>query len=99
MIRKSRSTLPQYIHVVFELPESIWADHISLVGDFNNWNPTATPFVQTREGIWRVDLDLPADRRFHFCYLVDGRKRTDFHADAWTNGPGRMTNCVIDTSL
>ncbi|MEZ4708590.1 MAG: isoamylase early set domain-containing protein [Caldilineaceae bacterium] len=99
MIRKSPSAQPHFVHVVFELPPSIWADRISLVGDFNDWNPNATPFVQARDGAWRVDLELPANRRFRFYYLVDGRTRADLRADAWAAGPGRVANSVVETRL
>lgn len=99
MIRKSPSALTEYMHVAFELPPSIWADRINLVGDFNDWNPTATPFVQARDGSWRVDLELPANQRFRFYYLVDGRTRADLRADAWSRGPGWVTNSVVETRL
>ena len=36
--------------VTFTLPDSIWADTIYLVGDFNDWNCTSHPFPQDREG-------------------------------------------------
>jgi hypothetical protein len=43
MIYKTRSILPDHIHVVFELPACMWADQIAVVGDFNEWNQAATP--------------------------------------------------------
>ncbi len=46
MIRKLSSPVPGCVRVVFELP-SVWADRISIAGDFNNWSESATPAFKT----------------------------------------------------
>ena len=59
-------------HVTFELPANLWADRVSLVGEFNSWDPEATPMTQDRfDGHWRASVDLEPDRRYRFRYLVD----------------------------
>ncbi len=98
MIRKTVSPKPHHVRVIFELPACIWADHVFLVGDFNDWNVTATPFVQGRDGVWRAVLDLPEGRTYQFRYLVDGNWQTDFHADGWIqNEYGSQNSLVIAT--
>ena len=39
------------------------ARELYLIGDFNNWNRTATPMQRNREGVWKVKL--PADALHH----------------------------------
>jgi hypothetical protein len=36
MIHKRHSLNPGKVVVVFEIPSTIWADRVNLVGDFNN---------------------------------------------------------------
>jgi 1,4-alpha-glucan branching enzyme len=73
MIRKQPLTDSGLARVTFELPASLWAGQVNLVGEFNNWDRRATPMTQDRiDGRWRVSLDLQPGRRYRFCYLVDG---------------------------
>jgi len=83
MVRKVHSPLSTYMHVVFELPASLWAAQILVVGDFDCTcsQQSCIPFVQGRDGTWRVTLDLPTGQQYHFHYLVDGEWRIDFYAD------------------
>ena len=85
MIRKLPSPKIDCVRMIFELPACIWADRIFLVGDFNQWSTSITPFVQSRDGVWRATLDLHAGREYQFRYLVDGTWQTDFHADGWAD--------------
>jgi hypothetical protein len=97
MISKSFSPAPGYMRLIFELPACLWADHVFLVGDFNAWDPNATPLRQDRMGAWRAVVDLPIGRRYEFRYLIDGRWCTDFHADGTMNAPSGALNSVVDT--
>ena len=81
MLRKSHSPLPGHIRVSFELPACIWADRIYLSAEFNDWDETALPMRQERDGIWRVTVDLPIGHQFEFRYIVDGKCQSDSHAD------------------
>ncbi len=99
MIRKTVSPKPHHVRVIFELPACIWADHIFLVGDFNDWNVTATPFVQGRDGVWRAVLDLPEGKTYQFRYLVDGNWQTDFHADGWIQNEYGSQNSLVVAAL
>ncbi|NUQ11076.1 MAG: isoamylase early set domain-containing protein [Gemmatimonadaceae bacterium] len=49
---------------------------IALVGEFNDWDETATPMTEVSEGVWEVSLPLRAGT-YEFQYLVDGRRETD----------------------
>lgn len=99
MIRKLPSTQADCVRVVFELPACIWADRIFLVGDFNEWNTTITPFSQGRDGVWRASVDLPLGREYQFRYLVDGNWQTDFHADGWVANEFGSQNSIVRATL
>ncbi|HEX2094569.1 MAG TPA: isoamylase early set domain-containing protein [Longimicrobiaceae bacterium] len=50
------------------------ASHISLVGDFNGWDPRATPLRRTSpDGMWSVVVPL-GQGRHQYAFLVDGRE-------------------------
>jgi hypothetical protein len=46
---------------------------VTVVGDFNDWNPAATPLEPSRAGEWTVRLRLPPGR-YRYTFLVDGRE-------------------------
>lgn len=99
MIYKLPSPQPDSVRVVFELPSCVWADRIFVTGSFNEWDRTAVPMQQDREGVWRAMLDLPAGRTFEFRYLIDGRWQTDYHADGCADNQYGTHNSVVDLSL
>jgi 1,4-alpha-glucan branching enzyme len=47
------------------------AKRVSLVGDFNRWNPAANPMQQSTDGAWTLRIEL---RHGHhrYAYHVDG---------------------------
>ncbi|HXF61920.1 MAG TPA: isoamylase early set domain-containing protein [Caldilineaceae bacterium] len=99
MLYKTPSPKPGYVRVIFELPASLWADRVFVVGDFNDWDQTATPLRQNRHGVWQAMLDLPAGRCYEFRYLIDGRWCTDAHADKCTPPSAGLSNSVVNTTL
>ena len=55
------------------------AQHVSLVGDFNRWNPRANPLQRQTDGAWLLRVDL---RHGHhrYAFLVDDVVTLDPHA-------------------
>ena len=52
------------------------AKQISIVGDFNNWNPNATPMIRQPDGQWMASLEL--SHGYHqYAFLVDGKRVLD----------------------
>jgi hypothetical protein len=49
------------------------ASHVALVGDFNDWNASATPLTEVKSGLWRVTVPLPPGR-YEYTFVVDGTK-------------------------
>lgn len=89
------------ILVTFELPESIWANSIHLVGDFNGWNRTSHPLVQNRRNPnWHITLELEANQEYQFRYLVDGKEWVnDCRADRYVPNQYGGENSVVSTRL
>ena len=53
------------------------ATRVSLVGDFDRWDPAAVPMRRDGDGeTWTVDVHLPPGRHV-FAYAVDGDLKTD----------------------
>jgi hypothetical protein len=99
MIRKYRSPVPGHVRVVFELPSCVWADRISLTGDFNNWRENDILLQQTRSGVWQAAVDLPLGARYQFRYVVDGQWRTDSHADGISDNIYGTQNSFVVAEL
>ena len=57
--------------VTFILPDTLWADAVYLVGDFNGWDRTSHPFQRDGDGRGILSLDLEVGRAFQFRYLRD----------------------------
>lgn len=50
------------------------SSRVVVVGDFNDWDPAATPLQPTgRQGVWTVELHLKPGR-YHYTFLIDGRR-------------------------
>ena len=98
MIRKQMDCKKQQVLVTFDLPASIWADDITVIGDFNNWDPKAHPLSQSRrnEG-WHITLTLEPNQTYRFCYLIDGQRWcNDSQADAWSaTEDGRPCSIIL----
>jgi len=59
------------------------AKKVSIVGDFNNWNPNATPMTRQPDGCWMVSLELR--HGYHqYVFLVDGKRVLDPEASGRT---------------
>lgn len=52
------------------------AEAVFLVGDFNDWDCSATPMEQTSDGAWVASLSLP-DGMYEYKFLADGRYQLD----------------------
>lgn len=92
MIHKQHSPINNCVRIIFQIPSSIWADKIALVGNFNEWDPNVNPLHQSRDGSWKTALDLPKGTQYEFSYWIDGDWRAEFDANSIstiTNGVPR----------
>jgi hypothetical protein len=57
--------------VTFHMPASEWITHLSLLGDFNQWNADAHPMTRNEDGSWSIILAL-APGAYRFRYFANG---------------------------
>ena len=72
------------------------AQHVTLVGDFNDWDPAATPLCRMPDGRWLASPELP--HGYHqYLFLVDGRPVLDPKANgiACDNRNGRVSVVAV----
>ncbi|WP_328761129.1 MULTISPECIES: isoamylase early set domain-containing protein [unclassified Streptomyces] len=74
-----RKRLDGRTQVTFVLPEDTPEGPVSVVGDFNHWNPTAHPLNPQSDGTRTATVALPAHTSHAFRYLAAG--------DYWFDDP------------
>jgi hypothetical protein len=103
MLQKKYSDSRDVSEVTFELPKSelpedIAVENVHLVGEFNDWNPTATPMkLAKKENIYRASLELEEAKEYQFRYLINGEHWcNDWNADDYApNGFGQDNGVVL----
>jgi hypothetical protein len=65
--RDAGSSGPDAFQFVFVAPQ---AASVSLVGDFNDWDPKRAP-MQTAQGVWATVVNLTPGR-YRYAFLVNG---------------------------
>ena len=98
MITKAPAKKKGFVNVTFELSSSMWAERVNLVGEFNDWDTTATPMVRGRsDANWKVTVELKVGERYGFRYLVDGKEwLNDWHADDHVENPYGSFDSIVD---
>lgn len=96
MLKKRYLKSRNSVQVTFYTAEAINADSICLVGDFNDWDETATPMTPLKDGRFKVMLELDPERDYEFRYLVDGEEwHNDWEADRYVPNIHGSDNCVV----
>ena len=52
------------------------AHRVTLVGDFNTWDPNSIPMAREKSGNWKAELKLKPGR-YEYKFVVDGEWWTD----------------------
>jgi 1,4-alpha-glucan branching enzyme len=55
------------------------AKSVSLIGDFNKWQPNGHPMTRMPDGGWVIRLELPHGHH-QYLFLVDGKPTLDPNA-------------------
>jgi 1,4-alpha-glucan branching enzyme len=81
-----------YKKIKFELsaPE---AKVVSLVGNFNQWNPQANPMKKDKKGMWKATLSLETGR-YEYRFVADGRWVNDPSCTSYAANEFGGQNCV-----
>lgn len=84
--------------VTFTLPDSLWAESIHLVGDFNDWDRTSHPLQRDYQGQWTLTVELEQGQAYQFRYLCDGQQwMSVYPAEAYVSSPDGVDNFVVST--
>ncbi|MCX4546410.1 isoamylase early set domain-containing protein [Streptomyces sp. NBC_01565] len=67
-----RKQLKGHTQVTFVLPADDPDGAVSVVGDFNHWNPAAHPLEPQGDGTRAASVSLPAHGSHAFRYLAAG---------------------------
>ncbi len=82
-----------------ELPGDLEVDSVQLLGDFNNWEPGATPMKSLKRGAYQASLELAPEQEYQFRYLVNGMHwYNDSQADAYIPSGFGPENSVLSTA-
>lgn len=66
------------VRLVLEAPEAM---EVSVVGDWNGWDPTAHPLLdRNRDGVWEIELRLKRGQEHQYQFLIDHER--------WVPDPG-----------
>jgi len=87
--------------VTFLLPrEAVGsANAVHLVGDFNEWDHTATPMTKNEDGEFVVTLTLEHNMDYQFRYLIDDWWENDSNADRYEQNQYGVENSVVAVEL
>jgi 1,4-alpha-glucan branching enzyme len=77
VIKTSRAGGPEVVRVTFVLPADEPAGAVSVVGDFNGWNPFAHPLRRRTNGTRSAVARVPAGSTLRFRYLGEGGRWFD----------------------
>ena len=66
---------------------------VSLVGDFNRWQPDELVMRRDGDGYWRARLELP-EGEYTFRYRADSQWFTDYAAFGVENSPAGMLSVL-----
>ena len=61
------------VHFICIAPQ---AQRVAIIGDFNDWDPTANPLIQHPDGGWHAYVPL-SHGHHRYLFLVDGESTLD----------------------
>ena len=72
MIKTTKPGRDGTVRVTFALPADEPCGTVSVVGDFNDWNPFAHPLRPRTNGTRSAAVTVPAGTMLRFRYLAEG---------------------------
>lgn len=96
MINKEYTPKRTICKVTFSVPKDKVADGVSVVGDFNDWDPTANPLEENGE-TYKTTLRLKPKKTYQFRYFVNGEfYENDEEADSYAPNEFGTENSVLE---
>jgi len=98
MIKKKNVPKSDQIKVTFVLPEGDSRLPASVLGDFNEWDASASPFKARRNATHSAVVTVAKGGRYQFRYRrSDGSWFNDEQADDYERDQHGNQNCVLVT--
>ncbi|MEX1020156.1 MAG: isoamylase early set domain-containing protein [Litorilinea sp.] len=98
MLKRETTKHTNQIKVTFVVPDDPDLPRISVVGDFNNWDPEAHKLVRRSNNTRSVSLLLDAGAHYAFRYYTEeGRWFNDEAADGYAENEHGTQNGLIHT--
>jgi hypothetical protein len=72
VIKRNKPTKNGTVKLTFALPADEPSGSVSVVGDFNDWQPGVHELVPGADGRRTATVTVPAGATVHFRYLADG---------------------------
>ncbi len=96
MIKQTPVKGSDKVKVNFVLPKDAAPGKVSVVGEFNDWDPFVHPLKPRSNGTKSVSVTLPVSQRFAFKYLDENGQWLDDDAasEYVDNGVGGVNSVV-----
>jgi 1,4-alpha-glucan branching enzyme len=88
LIKTTRPGRDGTVRVTFTLPADEPSGPVSVVGNFNDWNPFAHPLRRRAKGTRSAAVTVQAGTTLHFRYLAEGGVWFDDHTVSAQEGEG-----------
>lgn len=92
--RKTATPKPKAVKVAFALDRSD-AQRVTVCGEFNDWEPEATPLKRRDGGLWETTVALKPGR-YQYKFVVDGQWLHDANARANVANEHGSLNSVVE---
>jgi len=96
MIKREIIKKTNEVKLTFIQPLNPAQKRISVVGDFNNWDPKVMPLVKRSNGTASATVTLPVGQQVRFRYYSEnGDWFNDDAADAYEASGHGSENCIL----
>ena len=97
MIKTTKLGRDGMVRVTFTLPVAEPTGAVSVVGDFNDWDPFAHPLRRRAKGIRSASVTVPPGSTLRFRYLAEGGQW--FDDETIGAGDGRDASIAVLSAL
>ncbi|MCX6046300.1 MAG: isoamylase early set domain-containing protein [Chloroflexi bacterium] len=96
MIKREILKATNQVKLTFIQPTNGVQTRVSVVGDFNNWNPKANPLIKRSNNTASASVILPVGQCVRFRYVTgQGVWFNDEKADAYELSEHGEDNCLV----
>ncbi len=96
MVKREEINKGKQVKLTFVQPHDGAKSTVSVVGDFNNWDPNATKLVKRANGTTSASVTLDAGQKVRFRYrTADGVWFNDEAAEVYEVGEAGVENSIV----